>query len=168
MFRYHRPIPWVDTTYNTMGKSHVWMNTMGHLQYHGKINIMGGWIPWVDSIYNIMGKFHGWMDNMGRWIPWVDAIFHSDHFTPMIKRDTIFTCLFEEETSTRAELNCNMTQYFFLISNYIYSLMTSKTLTTNGPYHNHGLTWSDWKMASTHGIHLPMLSIHPWNLPMVL
>ena len=39
---YHGKIPWVDTTYNTMGKSHVWMNTMG------------GYIPWVT--YNTMGK----------------------------------------------------------------------------------------------------------------
>ena len=43
----------VDATYNTLGKFHVWINTMG------------GWIPWVDSTYNTMGKFHGWMHTMG-------------------------------------------------------------------------------------------------------
>jgi len=31
-------IPWVDATYNIMGKFHGWMNNMG------------GWIPWVDAI----------------------------------------------------------------------------------------------------------------------
>ena len=39
---YHGTIPWVDTTYDTIDKSHVWMNTMG------------GYIPWFT--YNTMGE----------------------------------------------------------------------------------------------------------------
>ena len=56
------------------------------------------------------------------------------------KQDTLFTCIFEGATSNRTELSYNMTQCFVLLSNAIYSLMTSKTLTTHGPWHNHGLT----------------------------
>ena len=55
----HGSIPWVDTTYNTMSKFHMWMNTMG------------GYIPWVDEYHGYMSltipwenKYNGYMNTM--------------------------------------------------------------------------------------------------------
>ena len=43
--------------YDTTGKFHGWVNTMGwfHLQYHGWMNTMGG----------CHLQYHGWMNTMG-------------------------------------------------------------------------------------------------------
>jgi len=74
--------------YNTMGKIHGWMNTMG-----GCDNTMAKYHGWMNTIGGFHLQYHGWMsliipwvNSMGGWISWIDVIFSSDHSSLLKKQ----------------------------------------------------------------------------------